>query len=171
MAEGGAAPGKRPSPIRETDDEAFALAAKLCREAHYGALAALDPESGRPVATRIAFAMDGSHPVTLVSDLSSHTNALKADGRCSLLVGEPGRGDPLAHPRVTLHCDARSVERRNEEHRRLRTLWLAAHPKAELYIDFADFGFWRFEVARASLNGGFGKAYELTGEEFAEAFV
>src|SRR3546814_15139200 len=35
-------------------------------------------------------------------------------------------------------------------------------PKAALYVDFPDFSFWRLEIARASLNGGFGRAYAMT---------
>ena len=51
-------------------------------------------------------------PLTLISDLSDHTRALKADPRCSILVGEPGpRGDPLTHPRMTLLCTARFTDR------------------------------------------------------------
>ncbi|RMD89447.1 MAG: pyridoxamine 5-phosphate oxidase, partial [Alphaproteobacteria bacterium] len=52
--------------------------------------------------------------------------------------------------------------RSDPDHARLRALWLAAHPKAALYVDFADFGFIRFEVAGALLNGGFGKAWRLS---------
>ena len=109
-------------------------------------------------------------PVILVSDLSHHTKALRADPRCSLLLGEPGpKGDPLTHPRVTLHSDAARVERGSPAHARLREAWLAAHPKAGLYVDFSDFAFWRLTPVRASLNGGFGKAYELTAAEWAAA--
>ena len=37
-----------------------------------------------------------------MSELAGHRQALERNGACSLLVGEPGKGDPLAHPRVTL---------------------------------------------------------------------
>lgn len=89
--------------IRPTDDEARALARRLVRLARHGALAVLDPRDGAPFASRVALAteMDGTL-VMLVSRLSQHTEALAADARCSLLVGEPGKGDPLAHPRLTV---------------------------------------------------------------------
>src|SRR3546814_16102004 len=45
---------------------------------------------------------------------------------------------------------------------RLKRRYLARHPKAALYVDFPDFSFWRLEIARASLNGGFGRAYAMT---------
>ena len=41
-------------------------------------------------------------PVFFISRLSAHFPNLEADPRCSLLIGEPGKGDPLAHPRMTL---------------------------------------------------------------------
>lgn len=149
----------RPSPIRPTDNEARALARSLMDGARFGALGVLDPATGMPMVSRVAVAMDAQGmPLTLVSDLSHHTRALAASPLCSLLVGEPGaKGDPLTHPRLTLQCEASRVEKSGA----LRALWLARHPKAQLYIDFADFNFLALEVREAHLNGGFGKAYTL----------
>ncbi len=148
--------------LRETDGEAVRLAKTLVRTARYGALAVLDPETGVPLASRVATAtdMDGA-PLILVSALSAHTGGLEADGRCSLLLGEPGRGDPLAHPRITLVCEAKKLERASADHERARRRFLNRHPKAKLYVDFPDFCLFRLEPQRASLNGGFGKAYAL----------
>ena len=149
----------RPSPIRPTDSGARALARSLMDGARFGALGVLDPATGMPMVSRVAVGMDAQGmPLTLVSDLSHHTRALAASPLCSLLVGEPGaNGDPLTHPRLTLHCKASRVEKSAA----LRALWLAQHPKARLYIDFADFNFLALEVHEAHLNGGFGKAYTL----------
>jgi putative heme iron utilization protein len=47
----------------------------------------------------------------------------------------------------------------------LKTLYLARHPKAQLYADFPDFIFIRLKPLGASLNGGFGKAFRLTADE------
>jgi hypothetical protein len=41
----------------------------------------------------------------------------------------------------------------------------ARHPKAALYADFPDFSFWRMELDRVHLNGGFARAAELDGAE------
>ncbi|TIX34331.1 MAG: HugZ family protein, partial [Mesorhizobium sp.] len=89
--------------IRETDAEAIRLAKTLIRSARFGALAVIEPGTGSPLASRVGVAtdLDGA-PLILVSMLSAHTGAILADPRCSLLVGEPGKGDPLAHPRLTL---------------------------------------------------------------------
>jgi putative heme iron utilization protein len=152
------------SPIRPTDDEARALARHLLDHAHFGAVGVVDPETGAPMVTRIAVGTDAEgRPVSLVSDLSSHTRALRANPAASLLVGEPGdRGDPLTHPRLTLQARARFVRKGAEGYERLRTRWLEGHRKSTLYIDFADFSFVVFEVEAAHLNGGFGRAFVLT---------
>ena len=159
----------RINPIRETDEEALGLARDLSRET-LGALAVIDPETGFPAVSRASTIVFGGQPILLISSLSHHTRALEADPRCSLMLGTPPpKGDPLAFPRVSVLGEALPIDRALEEHPILREYWLRAHPKAALYIDFGDFSFWRIEVSRASLNGGFGKAYELTGEEWARA--
>ncbi|GGB35951.1 pyridoxamine 5'-phosphate oxidase-like FMN-binding protein [Roseibium aquae] len=148
--------------LRETDDDARRMGRGLVRSARFGALAALEPQTGHPLASRVALAtdLDGA-PVILTSTLSGHTSAILADNRCSLLCGEPGKGDPLAHPRITVFAHASRIDRTADTHQRLRRRYLARHPKAELYVDFGDFAFFRLEIQRASLNGGFGKAFEL----------
>lgn len=149
-------------PFREPDDDARALARRLLAGAPHGALAVLEPGSGHPLATRVAVALDGAGvPLLLLSSLSGHTAALAADPRCSLLLGEPGAGDALAHPRLTVIGRAVPLERASDAHAAARARWLERHPKAALYVDFGDFGFWRLEPERALLNGGFGRAYRL----------
>jgi putative heme iron utilization protein len=156
----------KPSVIRETDEEARALARKLLRSAGYAALAVIDPDNGFPSASRVLLATDiDGVPVILVSALSAHTKALSRDVRASLLVGEPGKGDPLAYPRMTIQCEASGVDHGTTMHGRIRTRFLARHPKSKLYIDFLDFSFYRLQPIAASLNGGFGKAYRLRGED------
>lgn len=153
---------KKKDVIRETDAEAIRLAKTLIRRARFGALAVLDPAEGTPLASRVAVAtdLDGA-PLILVSALSAHTGALLADPRCSLLVGEPGKGDPLAHPRITISCRAVRLERGTPVQARAERRYLNRQPKAKLYAGFPDFSFFRLDPQKASLNGGFGKAYLL----------
>jgi len=149
--------------LRETDAEAIRLARSLLRSARYGALAAVDAKSGWPLASRVAVATDiDGAPLILVSTLAAHTGAILADPRCSLLVGEPGKGDPLAHARMSIECRAIKLERGTPEQARAERRYLNRQPKAKLYAGFGDFSFFRLEPQGASLNGGFGKAYALT---------
>lgn len=152
--------------IRETDDFALAESDRLIRGSRHAALAVLEPGTGHPTVSRTLVATDsGGRPIILVSALSSHTKALVADQRAGLLFGEPGKGDPLAHPRITLKCRAEHITFDSSERPALRRRFLARHPKSALYIDFPDFSFFRLVPVSASLNGGFGKAYELTDDD------
>lgn len=158
-------------PIRPTDDEARALGRRLILEAGFASLAVIEPQTGFPLVSRVAVAVekDGS-PFLLASDLAGHSRALALDPRASLLFGEPpDRGDPLAFPRVTVIGRIEKLSREEKDHDHRREFWLKRHPKAKLYVDFADFFFWRMAVERAHLNGGFGKAYVLTPEDLRPA--
>ncbi|WP_299044185.1 pyridoxamine 5'-phosphate oxidase family protein [uncultured Tateyamaria sp.] len=148
-------------PFRTPDDDARATARQLVDDATFAALAVTDPQTGHPSVTRIALATDtDGTPVSLISDLSTHTAALVNQPACALLVGEPAdKGDPLTHPRLTLHCTARFIPHAQDA--QLRAHYLAARPKATLYAGFTDFRFVRFTVDTGLLNGGFGKAFKL----------
>ncbi|TPI44698.1 HugZ family protein [Mesorhizobium sp. B2-9-1] len=153
--------------IRETDAEAIRLAKTLIRSARFGALAAIEPGTGAPLASRVGVATDiDGAPLILISMLSAHTGALLADPRCSLLLGEPGKGDPLAHPRISLACRALRLERGSADQIRAERRYLNRNPKAKLYAGLGDFSFFRLEPERASLNGGFGKAFLLDRDDF-----
>ena len=147
--------GQRPG--GDPDFRPLAEAKRLLRQTRAATLATLNG-SGDPFASLVTVATDhDGSPIFLVSQLSSHTRHLDTDGRCSLLLAETGAGDPLAHPRLTVTGTARKI---TEPAARtgLRTRFLARHPKAELYVDFGDFSFWRVEMAQAHLNGGFARA-------------
>ncbi len=119
----------------------------------------IDAATGTPGISRIAFgrSVDGA-AMTLISALAPHTAALRANPACAILLGEPGvKGDPLTHPRLMLRGRASFLEASAAA----RAHWLKGHPKAALYIDFADFSLVRFAVGAALLNGGFGKAWHL----------
>lgn len=149
--------------IQPTSDEARRLAKTLLRSARHGALATLDPKTGAPQVTRVGVSTDfDGAPVLLISGLAAHFPALEADGRCSLLLGETGRGDPLAHARITIAAMATILERDHADSARISARYLAHQPKAKLYANLGDFRFVRLDPASASLNGGFGKAFALT---------
>ncbi len=158
----------KPKVLRDTDDQARHQARDLIMTARFAAMAVIDPETGYPNSSRVLTATDGSSlPVILASRLAAHTKGLLASPRCSLLFGEPGKGDPLAWPRISLQCDALPVHTDDPERPHLRARFLRRHPKAALYVDFPDFIFFRLIPVAASLNGGFGRAYALTAADFA----
>ncbi|MDB5571532.1 MAG: hypothetical protein JWN93_2715 [Hyphomicrobiales bacterium] len=137
--------------------DGIAEAKRLLRVIRAGSLATLAPD-GFPFASLVNVASDADGaPLLLLSGLSGHTRHLAADARASLLLAEAGKGDPLAHPRLTLVGRAARIEDEGERDR-ARSRFLARHPKSGLYADFGDFAFWRFAPLRAHLNGGFARA-------------
>ena len=160
-------PPTRTDPVSPADDAACHRARALLGAARFAALAVIDPATGTPALSRIAFGLDADLvPQTLISSLSAHHAALLATPACALMVGEPGpRGDPLTHPRLMLQAVAQFVDRNADTHLAQRDHWLTGHPKSRLYVDFVDFSFVRFDVTSAFLNGGFGKAFRLSPQD------
>ena len=158
------------TPLQPVDDTARELARDILSNARFGALAVIDPQSKGPFVTRVAVALDPSGlPVSLVSDLAHHTQALHRNPVCSLLIGEPGiKGDPLTHPRLTITARAWFVRHGDAAHKALSDHYLNQRPKAGLYAGFADFSFLCYQVQGAFLNGGFGRAYQLSPEDLTQ---
>lgn len=167
----GAMPGRTPEKaVPPADFAPGDLAKSLLRTTRAATLATLDRNTGHPFAslTNVATDVDGS-PLILVSRLATHTANLECDGRASLLLAETGKGDALAHPRLTVLGSMMPVARDDADEARIRRRFLARHPKSELYAGFADFGFWRMHVVSAHLNGGFARAADLTAAEVLTA--
>jgi putative heme iron utilization protein len=159
----GAMPDRLPEGARPPADfDPGALAKTLLRSIRAGTLGTLDRNTGHPFASlvNVATDVDGA-PLILTSRLSTHTANLEADGRTSILLAETGKGDPLAHPRLTVLGAFTRVARDGADEARVRRRFLARHPKSELYAGFGDFAFWRMDVASAHLNGGFARAADL----------
>ncbi|MDP2356963.1 MAG: DUF2470 domain-containing protein [Beijerinckiaceae bacterium] len=148
--------GERQFPLPEGYD-ALGEAKRLLRAIRVGALATLS-QDGFPFASLVNVATDfDGAPLLLMSSLSAHTRHLDGEARASVLLSQGGKGDPLAHPRLTVTGTCVRVE---EEAQRasVKARFLARHPKSALYADFGDFAFWRLDIMRAHLNGGFARA-------------
>ncbi|HML09181.1 MAG TPA: DUF2470 domain-containing protein [Xanthobacteraceae bacterium] len=171
-------PNRLPEDAPVPDFDPKSVAKTLLRTNRAGALATIDRNTGHPFASlvNVATDVDGS-PLILISRLSTHTANLETDRRASLLLASIGRGDPLAHPRLSLvgaftpmareDIDEGSapIAREHADEARVRRRFLARHPKSELYAGFADFSFWRLAVISAHLNAGFGRAADLKASE------
>ena len=155
-------PNRLPENAPAAEFDVKGVAKDLLRTFRAGSLATIDRNTGHPFASlvNVASDVDGS-PIILVSRLSTHTANLEKDGRASVLLASIGRGDPLAHPRLTVLGTFAPIARNDEREPRLRRRFLARHPKSELYAGFADFLFWRLEIVSAHLNAGFARAADL----------
>jgi heme iron utilization protein len=162
-----ALPGVMPGRLPETagppeDFNPIAVAKQLLRGTRAGALATLDRNTGYPFSSlvNVATDVDGS-PLILVSRLSTHTANIEVDARASVLLASSGKGDPLAHPRLTVLGTFANISQDAPDAARVRRRFLSRHPKSRLYAGFGDFTFWRLQVVSAHLNGGFARAADL----------
>ena len=85
-----------------------------------------------------------------------HTKNIHADERVSLMVDERKEGDPLEGARVMVMgtCAQSSDQSYGSS-------YLRRHPEAEEFANFADFAFYRIEIARVHLVAGFGRIVDL----------
>lgn len=157
----GAMPGRTPENAPQPEDfRPLEVAKSLLHATRAGTLATLDRNTGHPFSSLVNVATDADgSPLILVSQLATHTANLERDGRASLLLAETGKGDALAHPRLTVLGTFAPVGDGAEP--AIRRRFLARHPKSELYAGFGDFSFWRMQVVSAHLNGGFARAADL----------
>ncbi len=131
-------------------------ARKLLRAARMATLATA--AQGHPYASLVtpATAPDLSL-LLLLSDLAEHTRHLRVDPRCAVLaVGPTKDGNPQTLPRVTITGIAEPIDEPA-----LKRRYLAVHPYAALYAEFADFHLWRIRPASAQFVGGFARAARL----------
>jgi heme iron utilization protein len=169
-------PGEPVLAAQPADFDPVGEAKTLLRTGRAGALATLDAETSHPLATLVTVAtdLDGS-PVLMLSDLSQHSRNIAADGRVSLLLAAAGKGDPNAHPRLSVAATAARAAA--EDVARLTRRFLARHPKSAVYAGFPDFAVYRLAVLGGHLNGGFARAARLSAAELltdltgAEALV
>lgn len=120
---------------------------------------------GYPYGSFVTVAFDGGHPVFLISGLAEHTKNLLGDPRASLMVAEGGAEDPLANGRVTLVGECR----RAENPAAAAAAYLAVHPNAAYYADFADFGYWRLQVSAVRYIGGYGRMSWVDADDWCAA--
>src|SRR5215472_16812807 len=96
-------PNRLPENAPRPDFDPESTAKALLRVIRAGALATIDRNTGHPFASLVNLATDSDgSPLILISRLSTHTANLETDSRASVLMASAGKGDPLAHPRLTL---------------------------------------------------------------------
>ena len=128
----------------------------LLRAARVGTLAtSID---GQPFASLVTPAPAPDFSLLLfLSSLSEHTRHLRAEPRCAVMVaGAASEQNPQTAPRVTVTGIAEPAP-----DPALKARWLAVHPYAALYADFADFSLWRVRPLSGLLVGGFARATRL----------
>lgn len=126
---------------------------------------------GFPFGSVVPYCLDAQGwPLILISRIAQHTHNLKAESKCSLLVGERGAEDVQAVGRLTLLAEAKQlvdvpeVEAAADRYYRY-------FPESCGYHNAHDFDFWRLEPVRSRYIGGFGAIHWLDQVEQGNPFA
>jgi hypothetical protein len=152
--------------------EASKHARQLLLKEYRGGLSTHSPAMpGFPFGSVVPYCLDANGwPLILISRIAQHTRNLKADGRCSLLVGERAAEDVQAASRLTLLAEARqlaepaAIESAAQRYYRY-------FPESRDYHRVHDFDFWVLEPVRWRYIGGFGAIHWLDHLALANPFA
>jgi putative heme iron utilization protein len=121
---------------------------------------------GFPFGSMMPFVIDDhGRPVFFISSMAMHTQNLESDNRASLLITQPDvSDDPLGAARLTLigHADVVPAAEVAEK-------YLSGYEHARHWQDYADFAYYRLEVAGLYFIGGFGVMGWVTAEDYSAA--
>ncbi|MHA1599983.1 MAG: HugZ family pyridoxamine 5'-phosphate oxidase [Alphaproteobacteria bacterium] len=152
------------------DEPPGGIVRRLMKEARQASLATslARDNSGRPYVSLVLVALDqNGRPILLLSDLADHSRNLKADPRAALLFdGTAGLEDALTGPRASVLGRIAPIAE-SEAANRLKARFIASHPSAATYADFADFHVYGMAVESAHLIAGFGCIHWLTAADIA----
>ncbi len=102
---------------------------------------------GAPFASLVNVAQDHDGVMLMyLSDLAVHTQGLRADARCALLLSDAAAADPQASWRVTLVGSAHVDDART-------STYIKRHPTTSV---LGGFHCWRLDVTRTRYIAGFG---------------
>jgi hypothetical protein len=129
---------------------------------------------GEPAVSMVPYALlPGTGQFIIhISRLATHTADVLDHPRVSLMVmAEPSPADGvLALPRATVSGDAELLAD-GPERDAARAAYLARLPDSAPLFDFGDFGLFAIRPRAVRHVGGFGRAYSLTAERFAQVMA
>jgi len=122
---------------------------------------------GFPGGSVVGFAPDeNGNPIFIFSGMSTHTQDLLADPRCSVTIASK-EFKGAADGRVNLMGMVSKVPQ--EERDSLKEIYRVKHPGA-FWVDFGDFNWFRMnEISSIRFVGGFARAGSVTPEEYMTA--
>lgn len=126
-------------------------------------------EQGDPHSGYTPFIENDGDVLVFVSQLALHTRDMLSDPRVSVMMidDESDTSQIFARTRATYQCRAKRIHREDEHYEPLLKQFQARHGKMiSLLRQLPDFVLFRLSPHQGRFVMGFGKAYELTGENF-----
>lgn len=127
---------------------------------------------GEPEAGLLPYAVRADYGAVFVqaSGLARHTRGLSPGARVGVLIhGEDAPdADPLQIPRLTVQATVALLERDSEAFERARRIYAGRFPGAEVTLSLGDFNLYELAFGRGRYVAGFGRAYNLGPDSFAQ---
>jgi putative heme iron utilization protein len=104
------------------------------------------------------------------SGLARHTRGLEQGAPFSVLIHKPDQleADPLQIPRLTLQGTVDVIDRKSEEYREAKVLYLERFPSSEPTFMLSDFNLYRLRFAQGRYIGGFAQALPLSADDLRQ---
>lgn len=123
-------------------------------------------DPGYPGGSVVGFAPDDDgRPLFVFSSMSTHTQDVIIDPKCSLTVASK-EFKGAADGRVNLMGNVERLA--DDEIEDAKELYLKKHPNA-FWVNFGDFSWFRMNIEKIRFVGGFARAGSVTPEEYKEA--
>ncbi|MCY1417215.1 heme utilization protein HutZ [compost metagenome] len=129
--------------------------------------------AGYPFGSVVPYCLDeAGRPLILISRIAQHTQNLKVDAKCSMLVGERNADDIQAAGRLTLLAEARQITEADAVETAAQRYY-RYFPDSQDYHRVHDFDFWVLEPVQWRFIGGFGDIHWLAADSvpLANPFV
>mmetsp|Transcript_16279 Transcript_16279/g.24628 ORF Transcript_16279/g.24628 Transcript_16279/m.24628 type:complete len:329 (+) Transcript_16279:73-1059(+) len=123
-------------------------------------------DPGYPGGSVVGFAPDDDgRPLFVFSSMSTHTQDVIVDPKCSLTVASK-EFKGAADGRVNLMGNVERLA--DDEIEDAKELYLKKHPNA-FWVNFGDFSWFRMNIEKIRFVGGFARAGSVTPEEYKQA--
>ena len=136
----------------------------------YGFLSTISNQKkidGYPQTSIVGYSCDNiGNPIVCLSDIAMHTNNIKTNDHVAIGINEKFFRN-ANDMRSTFIGDLKKVEDK-EEISFLKQKFIDSHDDA-FYLNFEDFNVYKLNTKYISLNGGFGRAYNINLEKYYDA--
>src|SRR4051812_3752467 len=155
---------------RPVDDQSRETLARMLREQRVASLGTLF--RGEPLVSMVLFSApaDASAIDIHISRLAQHTQALLEHRSVGLMIAEQDREsrNPQTLARLSLQGEATILPTDSRDYELARDGYLRKFPNAALNFQLGDFLLVRIRPHSARLVTGFGRIYDLSGEDLAD---
>lgn len=129
-------------------------------------------ENKNPFSSYAPFIKEDGKYYVFISDMAKHTHNLRANNKCSLFFTEDEKEckNIFARKRAMIQCDALQIKKDSEDENSILDIFEKKFDESMVQTlrSMKDFHLFQFSPFYGEAVFGFGKAYNLGGENFEE---